>query len=106
MRRWLSTIRGFAVVLLSTAIVFVAAVSSVMAQEADVGVAKSGPATAAPDSDVAYSVTVFNLGLDAAADEAPRAGGDHVLRAADHQTAAGAHHDVDRRHRALRAGQR
>jgi uncharacterized repeat protein (TIGR01451 family) len=68
MRRWLSTIRGFAVVLLSTAIVFVAAVSSVMAQEADVGVAKSGPATAAPDSDVAYSVTVFNLGLDAAVD--------------------------------------
>lgn len=68
MRRWPSRIRGFVVALLSAAIALVAAVSSVMAQEADVGVAKSGPDTAAADSDVAYSVTVLNLGPDAAAD--------------------------------------
>jgi len=75
MRQWPSAIRavnvakfGVVLVLLSTVIVLVAAVSSVMAQEADVGVAKSGPSTVAANSNVAYSVTVFNLGPDAAAD--------------------------------------
>jgi len=68
MHRWPSTIRGFAVALLSAAIALVGAVSSVMAQGADVGVAKSGPDTAAANSDVAYSVTVFNFGPDTAAD--------------------------------------
>lgn len=67
MRQWPSAICAvngakFAVVLLSTVIALVAAVSSVMAQEADVGVAKSGPSTVAANSNVAYSVTVFNLG--------------------------------------------
>lgn len=73
MRRWPSAIRAanvprFAVALLSTAIALVAAVPSVMAQEADLGVAKSGPSTAAANGNVAYSVTVFNLGPDAAAE--------------------------------------
>ena len=73
MRQWPSAIRAvngprFALVLLWTAIAFVAAVPSAMAQEADVGVTKAGPATAAANSNVAYSVTVFNGGPDAAAD--------------------------------------
>jgi uncharacterized repeat protein (TIGR01451 family) len=59
---------GSALVLLWTAVAFVAAVPSAVAQEADVAVTKVGPDTAAANSTVAYSVTVFNVGPDAAAD--------------------------------------
>jgi uncharacterized repeat protein (TIGR01451 family) len=34
--------------------------------EADMGVQKAGPSTAAPDTDVAYTITVYNTGPDAA----------------------------------------
>ena len=60
MRQWPSAIRAvngprFALVLLWTAVAFVAAVPSAMAQEADLAVTKAGPATAAANSDVTYS---------------------------------------------------
>jgi uncharacterized repeat protein (TIGR01451 family) len=41
-----------------------------LAQVADMGVTKSGPASAGPDSDVVYTIVVTNGGGDAAADVA------------------------------------
>ena len=43
---------------------FAITASAVFAQEADLAVEKLGPAEALPDSDVAYSVTVTNVGPD------------------------------------------
>ena len=42
--------------------------SAGFAQEADLGVEKLGPSSAPPNSDVTYTLTVFNGGADAAAD--------------------------------------
>lgn len=48
-------------------VLFLFGASAASAQEADLGITKSGPASAAANSDVAYTLNVFNVGPDDAA---------------------------------------
>src|SRR5207244_6067808 len=62
--RTLTTLRALARLVFLACLVNLLGASLARAQTADITVTKSGPAEAAADSDVTYTVTVFNNGPD------------------------------------------